>query len=200
MASGAYVKFQAMVDEAEVLAAFASLANPHLADQAIVTQVCYKASVAAAVGCWEGYIEAVLREFVSKVRVQSHRKTWSLIAQFEALVDKLASELNTPSWEKARELILTVTGMDPFASWIWIPKFQNQNDTKNFFDGVLRVRHAFAHGFKIPHDVAGVAVAGELDAGFVEDAISCIRFFASKTDDLLAYELTHRHACNSGWS
>lgn len=200
MASGSYVKFETMVAEAEVLAAFAGVANPHLNDQSVVAQVCYKSAVAAAVGCWEGYVEAVLREFVSKIRVQSNRKTWSLIAQFEALVDKLASELNTPNWEKSRELILTITGMDPFASWIWLPKFQNQNDTKNFFDGVMRVRHAFAHGFRIPHDVLGVAVAGQLDNGFVVDTISCIRFFASKTDDLLAYELAHRHACNSGWS
>lgn len=200
MSSAAYNKFLGMVDEAVVLSSFSGVANPHIPDQSMVEQVCFRAAVAAAVGCWEGYVEAVLREFVSKVRVQSNRKSWSLIAQFEAIVDRMASELNTPNWDKARDLILTVTGMDPYASWIWGIKFPNQNDTKIFFDGVMRVRHAFAHGFRTPHDILGVASVGQLDAVYVGDAISCIRFFVETTDGLLSHELTHRHACTNGWS
>jgi len=58
------------------------------------------------------YLEDVLKEFVSKTRVQAQRRAWTLIVQFESLVQKLTAELNTPSWEKARELII-ITGMDP---------------------------------------------------------------------------------------
>ena len=193
-------KFKNMVIGAKILSDFQGKISPSCGDQHLVDQTCLKAAVANAVGCWEGYIEEVLREFVSKVRVQADRRAWTLIAQYEALVDKLASDLNTPNWDKARELILTVSGMDPYASWIWSEKFPNQNDTKVFFDGVMRVRHAFAHGFPLPRDIPGVATSGVLDVGYVGDVLACITFFVDVTDALLEHELTHRHSCASGWA
>jgi hypothetical protein len=159
-----------------------------------------QASIAAAVGCWEGYLEAVLREFVSKTRVLAHRRAWSLIAQFESIVDKLVSDLHTPNWEKTRDLVITVTGMDPYASWVWTPTYLNPTDTRNFFEGVLKVRHAFAHGFRVPRDVIGPLIPGELDIAYSQNALACLRFFAQKTDGLLEHELIHRHNCSTGWS
>jgi hypothetical protein len=200
MRSAAYLKFTGMMQGAEILSAFSGIANPACAIQSEIDQTCRKAAIANAVGCWEGYIEGVLREFVSKVRVQTHRRTWTLIAQYEGLVDKLASDLNTPNWEKTRDLILIVTGMDPYASWIWTPKFSTQNDTKQFFDGVMNVRHAFAHGFVIPNNIFGLTNPGQLDAAYVSDVFACIRFFSETTDELLEHELTHRHSCSTGWS
>lgn len=200
MASSAYSKFVGMMKGAEILSSFAGVASVACADQSIVDQVCRKAAVANAVGCWEGYIEAVVREFVSKVRVQTHRRSWTLIAQYESVVDKMAADLNTPSWDKSRDLILAVTGIDPYASWIWVNKFTNQNDTKHFFDGVMKVRHAFAHGFIVPSDVAGLAHPGVLDDLYVNDVKACVTFFAEKTDSLLEHELTHRHSCMTGWA
>jgi len=185
---------------AGVLSSFAGVPSATGLAQAEVDQVCRKAAIANAVGCWEGYLEAVLREFVSKVRVQTNRRSWTLVVQYEAIVDKMASELNTPSWEKAREIILVVTGMDPYASWVWTPKFGSQNDTKNFFDGVMKVRHAFAHGFRVPTIVPGVVVPGVLDAAYVQDVFDCVKFFADGTDALLEHELTHRHSCAAGWA
>jgi hypothetical protein len=200
MPSIALVKFHAARVGADVLKTHAGIVSTACPDPHFVDQTCFKASVALAVGCWEGYIEGALREFVSKTRVQAHRKAWGLIAQFETIVDKMASELNTPSWEKARELLITLTGMDPFASWVFTPKFTNQNDTKLFFDGVMSVRHAFAHGFSIPQTLQGLSTPGVLDIAYVQDALNCIQFFAEKTDSLLEHELTHRHGCQSGWS
>lgn len=200
MPSAAYAKYVEMMKGARILAAFSGVASPVCPEQSIIDQVCRKAAVANAVGCWEGYVEAVVREFVSKVRGQAHRRAWTLIAQYESVVDKMAADLNTPSWDKARELIYSVTGMDPYASWIWRRKYSNQNDTKQFFDGVMKVRHAFAHGFIIPSDIAGVATAGKLDAVYVDDVQECINFFAERTDFILEHELTHRHNCTTGWS
>ena len=139
-------------------------------------------------------------EFVSKTRVQAHRRAWTLIVQFESLVNKLAADLNTPTWDKSRELILNITGMDPYASWIWPPRFSNQIDTKAFFDGVLQVRHSFAHGFAVPTSVPGLQIPGQLDAGYVADATTCLEFFAVTVDGLLEHELTHRHGCAAGWN
>jgi hypothetical protein len=200
MSSNALAKFQNSRVGADVLKFNVGTPSQACFDQQFVDQTCLKAAVALAVGCWEGYIEGALREFVSKTRVQTHRKAWGLIAQFETIVDKMASDLNTPNWDKTRELLIMLTGMDPYASWVWTPKFMNQTDTKLFFDGVMGVRHAFAHGFPIPSNVMGLVVPGVLDIAYVDDAIACISFFATTTDQLLEHELTHRHGCLAGWS
>lgn len=198
--SAAFSKFSASIAGARVLAGFNGSQSSSSSSQAFTDACVLSAGVAQGVGCWEGYLEAVLREFVSKTRVQAHRRAWTLIVQFEALVDKMASDLNTPNWDKCRDLLLNVTGMDVYPSWIWAPKFTNQTDTKAFFDGILKVRHSFAHGFPVPRDVPGLAVPGTLDPAYVADAIACMEFFAQTTDTLLEHELTHRHGCTSGWS
>ncbi|MEY4977839.1 MAG: hypothetical protein RLZZ352_109 [Pseudomonadota bacterium] len=200
MSSNALNKFNATIVSAKVLMSFNTTTSTASTDIAFVEQTCLKAAIASAVGCWEGYLEAALREFVSRTRVLAHRRSWTLIAQFESIVDKLAADLNTPNWEKTRDLLITVSGMDPYASWVWLPKFSNPNDTKIFFDGILKVRHAFAHGFSVPLDVQGLAQPGLLDIAYTQDVIECITFFATRTDALLEHELMHRHGCTTGWS
>lgn len=199
MSSVAFTKFQATQVGARILKLQAGKASSACPDQGVIDQVCLSACIALAVGCWEGYIEAALREFVSKTRVQAHRKAWGLVVQFEAIVDRMASDLHTPNWEKTRELLITVTGMDPYGSWVWSPRFSNQTDTKSFFDGIMAVRHAFAHGYAIPPEVFGLTTPGILDAVYADDALNCIQFFAETTDSLLEHELIHRHSCTTGW-
>lgn len=200
MPSNSFSKFAASIVGASILRSQAGSPSSESDDQNLIDQTCFKAAIALGVGCWEGYVEGALREFVSKTRVQQHRKAWGLIAQFETIVDKMASDLNTPSWERVRDLLITLTGMDPYASWVWGYKYSNQTDTKIFFDGVMSVRHAFAHGFSIPADISGVASPGVLDQAYVIDALNCIVFFAETVDQLLEHELTHRHGCQSGWN
>lgn len=200
MGSVALTKFGASSVGAHVIAGFAGTASAASPNQQFTDQVLLKGAVALAVGCWEGYLEDVLKEFVSKTRLQAHRKAWTLIVQFESLVQKLTAELNTPSWEKARELILNVTGTDPYASWIWTPKFTNQTDTQAFVKGIMDVRHSFAHGYPTPAGIRGLAVAGTLDPAYLLDAVACLTFLAQKTDQLLEHELTHRHGCATGWT
>ncbi|GJJ01598.1 hypothetical protein RugamoR64_21360 [Duganella rhizosphaerae] len=200
MDSAALGKFRGALNGARVLLSLVGGAGPAGITQDFTDQTLLRASVAQAVGCWEGYLEHVMTEFVGKTRVQAHRRAWTLIVQFESLVEKLTSELNTPSWEKARELILNITGMDPYSSWIWRPRFASQNDTQMFFKGIMEVRHSFAHGFATPTSVAGLTVAGQLDAQYVIDVLACLEFFASTTDALLEHELTHRHGCSTGWA
>jgi hypothetical protein len=200
MSSKAFECFQKNIVGALVLTSQVGNSSCACTDQSFVDQTYLKSAVAFAVGCWEGYVESAIREFVSKVRVQAHRQTWTLISQFEIIVDKKASMLNTPNWEKVREFLIEITGMDVYAGWIWSPKFKNQIETKEFVDGIISVRHAYAHGFDIPADVPGLSAPGTLDAPYVDDVISCIKFLASKTDELLEHELMHRHSCRSGWN
>ncbi|MDH0049257.1 HEPN domain-containing protein [Comamonas terrigena] len=200
MESAALTKYRRTIVGAHVLGSFAGSVCAISPTQQFTDQALLKAGIANAVGCWEGYLEEVLKEFVSKTRVHVHRRAWTLVVQFESLVQKLTADLNTPSWEKARELILNVTGMDPYASWIWAPRFANQTDTQAFMKGILDVRHSFAHGYTTPNNVPGLATPGVLDAAFLADAVDCLSFLAKTTDDLLEHELTHRHSCANGWA
>lgn len=200
MSSASLARFMVALNEAQILRSFVGQPSSVSANQSDIDQACLKASVANCVGCWEGYIEGVLQEFVAKTRVHAQSKAWTLIVQFEIMVKKKTDDLNTPNWDKTRDLILHITGIDPYMSWIWKPKFVNQQQTKEFFDGVMNVRHAFAHGFSIPHDVSGLIKAGVLDIPYVDDALECLKFFAYATDNLLEHELTHRHNCRTGWS
>lgn len=167
--------------------------------QDICDQVYMMASIASAVGAWEGYLEAVLVEFVAKTRVHAHSRAWPLIAQFEVMVNKATSDLNTPNWDKAREILIRISGVDPYASWLWAPKFTSQTDTKEFFDGLMSVRHAFAHGFSVPSNIRALGNMPTLAVQYVEDVLDCLTFFASTTDRLLEHELKHKHDCKSGW-
>ena len=200
MPSQSYEKFVRQIAGAKIIRSFHNQISSETTDATAVEQICLCAAVAQAVGCWEGYIEGAIREFVTKTRIMAQRRSWPLIIQFEALVDKLASELNTPNWDKTRELLIVITGMDPHPAWVWAPKFSNSTDTKQFFDGLMQVRHSFAHGFSVPHGTPGLTVPGRLDASYVNDAIDCITFFTHKTDELLEHELRTRHGCPSGWS
>ncbi|QQB51773.1 HEPN domain-containing protein [Delftia acidovorans] len=200
MSSAALTKFKESVIGARVMHSFVGTTSTASTTQEFTDQVLLKGGVALTVGCWEGYLEEVIKEFVSKTRVQAHRKAWTLIVQFESLVQKITAELNTPSWEKARELIYNITGMDPYASWIWTPKFNTQNDTQAFMKGIMDVRHSFAHGFATPNNIPGLNSPGILDSAYLHDAILLLTFLAETTDELLRHELTHRHGCATGWN
>ena len=200
MASISIGKFNTASFGSEILCSFYNVGTAASTDAALIEQTCLRAAVAQGVGCWEGYIEGVIREFVYKTRLNAHRRAWPLIAQFETIVDKMAGELNTPNWDKTRELLIIIIGIDPQPKWVWQPKFLNSTDTKNFFDGIMNVRHAFAHGFSVSHTIPGLTTPGVLDLKYAMDAIECVRFFAGATDSLLEHELIHRHGCKTGWN
>lgn len=200
MDSASLTKFKGAILGSQVLGSFAGAASAISPNQQFTDQSLLRGAVALAVGCWEGYLEEVLKEFVSKTRVQAQRRAWTLIVQFEAVVQKLTADLNTPNWEKSRDLILNITGMDPYASWIWAPRFTNQTDTQAFMKGIMDVRHSFAHGYATPHGVPGLAAPGVLDVAYLADAVACLTFLAETTDRLLEHELTHRHSCATGWA
>lgn len=199
MQSKAYTNFSTSIIQADILYALPKGAHS-INDQENVEQACFKAAIAYAVGCWEGYVEEALKEFVAKTRIAAKsRRSWHLISQFEYMVNKMTSELNTPSWDKVRELMLSVAGIDPNPSWVFEPLFANNQATKEFFDGLMKVRHSFAHGFSIPNDLSELKKKGVLDEDYVEKSILCLKHLVKKTDQLLEHELLHRHNCYEGW-
>jgi len=196
--SNAHRRFLLSLEGSDVLRSFAGVpvvGRP----QILVDQTCLVSAVASAVGSWEGFLEDVIKEFVAKTRVFANSRAWPLIAQFEIMVAKAASDLNTPSWDKARDILHRVTGVDPYASWIWTSKFATQTDTKEFFDGLMVVRHSFAHGFPVPLNIPALSGSGHLTATYVAEVLDCLKFFALTTDGLLEHELKHKHGSPTGW-
>lgn len=200
MSSAANSKYQQSIIGTRILSSFYGTTSPACADQQNINQECLKAAIAHIVGCWEGYVEAVIQEFVAKTRIQANARAWPLIVQFEAMVQNAAKELNTPNWDRTRNLLILISGVDPYASWIWAPKFTNQQDTKEFFDGIMNVRHAFAHGFTVPSNIKGLSATGSLDLNYINDTINFFAFMVDIIDQLLEHELHHKHNCRSGWN
>lgn len=198
MPSLAHGKFSESLEQAYILVGLSTNSTQSIFSAQKTELACLQAAIACSVGCWEGYIENALKEFVSKTKL-GIRRPWQLIAQFEYIVEKITAELNTPSWDKVRETMLTVAGIDPNPAWTFTPFFQNQQTTKDFFDGIMKVRHSFAHGFSVPHGIPGVVTPGMLDQNYAITALSCIAYMAHKTDKLLEHELIYRHNQPAGW-
>jgi hypothetical protein len=199
MPSQARHSYSLAAQQRDVLYGLASSTAPFFSTADETEQSCLKASVACGVGCWEGYIENVLREFVLKTKTGITKRPWQLISQFEYVVQRLTDDLNTPSWEKVRELVHTITGIDPTPAWSCTPLFANTQSAKDFFDGLMKVRHSFAHGFNVPHGIPHLVTQGKLDGGYVATCSSLIDNLVFRTDALLEHELIHRHNCSNGW-
>src|SRR5215472_6562466 len=106
MPSAAHARYQISIVGSKILRNFVGHSSPACAAQGVIDQEVLKAAVANAVGCWEGYFESVLKEFVAKTRVHAHTRAWPLIVQFEVMVDKVTKDLNTPNWDVTRNILI----------------------------------------------------------------------------------------------
>lgn len=196
MPSNSLSNLTASIIQSKTLCEFYSHTNNASTNQEKIECACLNASIACVIGVWEGYIENVLVEFVEKSKPP--KKPWGLTTQFEYVVKKMTTDLNTPSWEKVRELVISVSGIDPISVWIYPPKFVNPQASKEFFDDALKVRHSFAHGFKTPINITG-SHSGNVDKGYADLLINFIEHISLETDKLLGHELTVKYGRVHGW-
>ncbi|MNJ60311.1 hypothetical protein D3C77_560330 [compost metagenome] len=97
-----------------------------------------------------------------------------------------------------RELVISVSGIDPISGWAYAPNFMSPQASKEFFDDALKVRHSFAHGFKTPINITG-SIKGHVDKTYADLLISFIEHVSLETDKLLEHELKVKHGRQHGW-
>lgn len=108
------------------------------------------ASLAAYVAGWDAYLNGVVREFIDRTSYPFDIDYSTVHARLSEFVEGTLARFNTPNWENSRELLVKCTGYDPINDWNWPRALMNSNETREYLNEVLRVRHSFAHGFSIP--------------------------------------------------
>jgi hypothetical protein len=108
------------------------------------------ASLASYVGSWDAYLNQVIKEFTARSADISNAEFTNIHQLMESFVDTKLQKFNTPNWENSRELLISCAGYDPISDWPWKKASQNRQNSQEFLNQILKVRHSFAHGFSIP--------------------------------------------------
>ncbi len=165
------------------------------------SQACFGAALAAAVAAWEAYCEAIVNEFFD-VTADPLDIRFSALHDLGSKHGAQASKLfNTPNFEKARVLLLTSTGFDPYQSWSWPARRKPVLFVKQFLDEVVQVRHSFAHGFKVPacswtQDTRGKV---RLTASAIADVQALLANLVKRTDSGLKQYISSLYGLSAPW-
>lgn len=108
------------------------------------------AALAAYVAGWDAYLKQVIKEFTQKINTPHDIEFASLHAILEPLTEDKIKHFNTPNWENSRNLLISCTGYDPISDWVWRNAQYTRQESQEFLNQILKVRHSFAHGFAIP--------------------------------------------------
>ena len=83
-----------------------------------VSGVYYHAALAAHVAAWEAYLEQLVRDFFGIISDPTFQKFQALHAIATGRAAEKLEKFNTPNFENSRELLLQVTGYDPYSDWV----------------------------------------------------------------------------------
>jgi hypothetical protein len=112
------------------------------------------------------------------------------------------SKFNTPSFENARSLILRFTGFDPFPVMQTRRLNLSAQQTQTRLNEILKVRHAFSHGFPVPSFAwtTRYGVNNRLTKSSVKDASILIMDLASSVDRALGAHLKNIFHSPMAWT
>ncbi|MUZ71202.1 hypothetical protein GOZ90_00805 [Agrobacterium vitis] len=149
MSSVSYIRFQSSVEAARELRAVGKDARLRPVSYEQKTRF-FHAALAKYVAGWDSYLNQVIFEFVQRLADPAFTDYLSLHSIVAPIVDQKLKKFNTPNWENSRELLISCTGYDPISDWTWRKAQLNRQQSQDFLNGILKVRHSFAHGFAIP--------------------------------------------------
>ncbi|MGR6431085.1 hypothetical protein ACU5AY_09215 [Rhizobium sp. PAMB 3174] len=149
MSSVSYTRFQSSVEAARELRAVGKDARLRPVSHDQKTRF-FHAALAKYVAGWDSYLNQVIMEFLQKIADNSVVDYSSIHSLFSPIVYQKLCKFNTPNWENSRELLISCTGYDPISDWTWRKAQLNRQQSQDFLNGILKVRHSFAHGFAIP--------------------------------------------------
>ena len=200
MPSLAARSFNTAIERGQVLR---SLATSHRL-QPISTrdaQACLHAALASHVAAWEGYCEAVVREFFGAVSDPSRADFAGLHQIAEGFSSGQTDRFNTPTFENSRNLILSCTGYDPISAWTWQARGRPVTWVQERLNQVLKARHSFAHGAPVPSYLWTQGPAGRvrLTTAAIDDIAALLRNLVRQTDRGLSHHINLVYAQKVRW-
>lgn len=149
MSSASFVRFQSSVEAARDLRSVVKDDRLRPVSHEQKTRFRH-AALATYVAGWDSYLNQVTAEFVQKTASSTDTGYVSLHSLVAPIIEQKLRKFNTPNWENSRELLISCTGYDPISDWTWRKAQLNRQQSQEFLNGILKVRHSFAHGFSIP--------------------------------------------------
>lgn len=200
MASAALARFAVGISEAQVLLAATSFVRLKPQARANV-QVLAHAALASLVSSWEAYIENLVGTFHSAIAKQVPARILQLHALGRALSESRVKLFHTPNAENTRDLLVSCTGYDPLPDWVWLRARMNGLDVRTRLNEIVKVRHAFAHGFPVPALSWTTSPRGSvrLTPTGVRRCASLISHLASRTDRGMHRHLKRTYGIGVPW-
>jgi hypothetical protein len=164
--------------------------------------ICLHASVAMLVAAWEYYIESLIKEVQKEIDEPSNHKLSAILHLLSTNTNKRIKKFNTPNSEQSRTLIYDCTGYDPINEWVWRTGQLNASETRKRLDDIMKVRHSFAHGFKIPKDIPWVKdynVPGVLNVKSLQSVERLLSYLVKSTDSGMKNHLYTVFAVDLKW-
>jgi hypothetical protein len=111
------------------------------------------------------------------------------------------NKFNTPNSENSRDLLNSQTGYDPIANWIWDTRGYSGQQTRDFLNEIMKVRHSFAHGFPMPSYDWNLSPSGNprLTKAILEDCKAFFLFMVKRTDNGLKIHVQTRFGIGDVW-
>jgi len=113
-------------------------------------RVVLHASLAAVVAAWESYVEDLLAAALAEVAHAAPMAHQRSVALLTDLATGAKDRFNTPNAENARELLVRYTGYDCLPDWVMPRRGMQGIAVRTRLNEIVKVRHAFAHGFPMP--------------------------------------------------
>ena len=173
----------------------------------------HRAGVVLTVAAWQAYIEKVLNEGL--LHIENHvtapvggaaPPSWATSGFLvrKASIKKSIADFNTPNSENVRRLFKESLDFDPWPSWTWHVSRRNWNSHTFHVrtNDWLKIRHAIAHGFDLPHDMSwiqGDNGAARLTLRLLKECRKHFHFLASKTDQAFSDHLRDQHGLPAPW-
>lgn len=109
------------------------------------------AALASFVSAWEAYIESLCIEILDEIASCASAQTASVLSVLRLEAKNNIEKFNTPNFDNSRNLILRFTGFDPYNYMTMSSLGLSAQQTQTRLNEILKLRHAFAHGFSIPN-------------------------------------------------
>jgi len=146
------------------------------------------AALASLVSSWEAYIESVVLEAIDATLPSASPEVMFFALLHKAEATRAIAKFNTPNAENCRDLVLRYTGYDAFPEFSSPKLGLSALPARSRLNEILRVRHAFAHGFPIPRYVwtTRYRIENRLTKKSVNESVSLIDDFVSSLDQAIA--------------